>query len=303
MIKKNFKIKFTGERMIPKFNLGAAFYYEHLARYLFSSQFIKKKIILDIGCGAGYGSYLLSKYGDPKKIFAIDISKEAIDYAKYRYKTKNINYRIDDAQKLKSIKNKSIDVAISFELIEHLKNQDAFLTQVKRIIKNNGIFITSTPNKYTYPKGNPYHIKELSPVEFKKLLNKYFTNVILFYQSYQIAQQITTCGEKKSLLNEKFTQSTQTVFSQPSSVKNSQYLLAICSNDKLEKITNLSFILNKVDEIDFSQGILKYNENINRIIEHYKSGAYLVQSTIFYKVWQRFCEAKDYLYSFIGIKK
>jgi len=168
------KLEFTGERLIPELNKGQAFFYEHLVRYLFSSQFVRNKIVLDVGCGSGYGSYILARQGGANKIFAVDISQDAIEYAKSRYKHRNIDFKVDDAEELKTISNKIVDILVAFELIEHLNDQDKFLGQVKRVLKKSGLFIVSTPNKYTYPDGNPFHTKELYPEEFYRLLKKYF---------------------------------------------------------------------------------------------------------------------------------
>ena len=62
---------------------------------------------------------------------------------------------------------KEFDVIISFEAIEHIEEQEAFLSEVKRLLKDDGLFIVSSPNKtlYTDETGqqNPHHVKELFP--------------------------------------------------------------------------------------------------------------------------------------------
>lgn len=186
--KKTQKIVITGERLIPEYNKGTDFLYEHLARYLFSSQFVKGKKVIDVGCGVGYGSKILKIYGKAKTVDAIDISRNSIKYAKKHYYSKNIFYNIDNAEKLLTVQNNNMDVAVSFELIEHLKHPRIFLKQIKRVLKKNGLFIFSTPNKYTYPKGNPYHIKEYYPEELKQLLKNYFINVDYYYQVFEFSQ-------------------------------------------------------------------------------------------------------------------
>ena len=72
-------MRYTGERMIPEFNEGEEIYLEHITRYIFASQFIKDKIVLDIACGSGYGSDYLLKNG-ARKVIGVDISKETVEY-------------------------------------------------------------------------------------------------------------------------------------------------------------------------------------------------------------------------------
>ena len=55
-------------------------YLTHMATYEFAEKYCKNKIVLDFGCGTGYGSYFISKIA--KKVIAVDISKEAIDSCK-----------------------------------------------------------------------------------------------------------------------------------------------------------------------------------------------------------------------------
>ena len=54
-------LEWTGERFLPWME-GAHIHYEHLHRYAFAAQLVKgKKKVLDVTCGEGYGSYMLSK--------------------------------------------------------------------------------------------------------------------------------------------------------------------------------------------------------------------------------------------------
>ena len=55
---------------------------DHLARYDFACKFVNRKKVLDIACGMGYGSKMLSKAG-ALCVDGVDISEEAIEYAKH----------------------------------------------------------------------------------------------------------------------------------------------------------------------------------------------------------------------------
>jgi len=150
------------ERIIP----GAVpleVYLWHIGRYIFALKFISSDdLVLDIACGTGYGSYLLAKKG-AKKVIGVDISKDAVNYAKTRYKSNNLKFLVGDATNM-PINSSEIDVLVSFETIEHLKNPDEFLMECKRVLKDSGTLVLSTPNKYASLKKhveNPYHVNEL----------------------------------------------------------------------------------------------------------------------------------------------
>ena len=91
-------MKFTGERFIPNKPELTNLYQEHIIRYRFASQFVRNKVVLDAGCGTGYGSYLLSQIGS-KKVIGIDNSKRAINFCKNNFKAKNLEFKIDDCTK------------------------------------------------------------------------------------------------------------------------------------------------------------------------------------------------------------
>jgi len=142
----------------------------HLARYNFALGFIEEDdIVLDAPCGSGYGSLLLTNKS--KKVYGIDLSSPAIDHANEFFSCDNNCFFVCDVQDMKMFKDEYFDVVVSFEGIEHLKDPNKFLKEIKRILKPEGKLIISTPRK---PHGSPFHITEFSLDEFKKLLSKYF---------------------------------------------------------------------------------------------------------------------------------
>ena len=67
---------------------------------------------------------------------------------------------------------------ICFEAMEHVKEHDTLFSEIKRLLKDDGLLLVSTPNKqiYTDDSGysNPFHQKELNYYEFSDFLKKYF---------------------------------------------------------------------------------------------------------------------------------
>lgn len=170
-------MKFTGERVIPD-ETPKNIFLEHVSRYSFASKFVKKKLVLDIACGTGYGTEYLLKKGYARKVYGGDISPESINYAKKRYKNKNLVFRVMRAEKM-PFKDNFFDVIVSFETIEHLEKYREFLFECRRVLKRGGRIIISTPNKkvsspFTKNPCNPFHIKEFYLQEFKDLLNNFF---------------------------------------------------------------------------------------------------------------------------------
>jgi ubiquinone/menaquinone biosynthesis C-methylase UbiE len=95
------------------------------------------KIILDVGCGPGYGlNHLVERN---RIVYGLDITEE-------RLKNKNLKkYFIKaDAHHL-PFKNESVDVIICFELVEHLNFPTKFLEEATRTLKTKGMFFITTP--------------------------------------------------------------------------------------------------------------------------------------------------------------
>jgi len=173
------------ERIVPQEETYKT-YQEHIHRYAFALNFCKDKIVLDLACGVGYGSYYLLKNG-AKSVIGVDISRDAITYAKSHYIHPKIEFIVGDATKLPFSDN-SFDVIVSFETIEHVKGYEKYLLECKRILKRRGIFICSSPNKrLSSPRGtssNPYHLQEFYLEEFCEMMNENFKDVELYAQEY-----------------------------------------------------------------------------------------------------------------------
>lgn len=114
---------------------------EHLARYRFASQFVMDKVLLDAACGAGYETKILQT-AKAKSVVGVDISKESLESARRVYTAENIDYQYGDVNSL-DFKDKSFDVVISFETIEHIKSGDVWIGESARLLRDNGLFIVS----------------------------------------------------------------------------------------------------------------------------------------------------------------
>jgi SAM-dependent methyltransferase len=155
------ELQFTGERFVP--GTRGEIWYEHWHRYHFAATLIPGLDVLDVACGAGYGSALLARHA--RHVVGADISTETIDHARNFYApVSNLDFRRADCAAL-PFPDATFDAVVSFETIEHIEAQVKFLDEVRRVLRPEGLFVLSSPNKLEYSdrRGfvNPHHREEL----------------------------------------------------------------------------------------------------------------------------------------------
>ena len=154
---------------------------QHLERYRFVLNRLNHcQLVLDIACGAGYGSAMLLRHGC--KVIGVDYDNEAVANARIIWR--HNGFIKADALELPFSDN-SFDAVVSFETIEHVKDGNQFLSEMCRVLRPDGIFICSTPNiRYT---AHPlYHVKEYEPEEFYKLAQQWFPHVEYYGQYFKL---------------------------------------------------------------------------------------------------------------------
>jgi len=154
---------------------------QHLKRYAFARPLCAGKVVLDAGCGTGYGSAYLAEAA--RRVVGVDVSEEALQYARERYAAPNVEFVHGDLQEL-AYADASFDVVVSFETLEHLERPESLVQQVVRLLRADGVFVVSTPHavQTTTAPANPYHRIELSRGDFEHLLRTHFGSVQLYGQ-------------------------------------------------------------------------------------------------------------------------
>ncbi|MBI5652225.1 MAG: class I SAM-dependent methyltransferase [Chloroflexi bacterium] len=152
-------------------------YLKHVALYAFAEKFCAQKIILDLGCGEGYGASALARAA--RFVVAADYAFDAVTHARAKYATANLAFVVCDAQRL-PFRRAAFSAAISFEVIEHLPNVRAYLEELKRV--NVGAAILSTPNRLMrllplQKPWNRFHLREYAPRDFARALRAVFARV------------------------------------------------------------------------------------------------------------------------------
>ena len=145
----------------------------HLARYSLAKNICQDKIVLDISCGQGYGSYFLSEWG-ARYVTGVDIDKHSIQIANELFRKENTNFVCQNGEDLSLFENGAFDLIVANETVEHVENPVKFLTELKRVCRSDGVIIVTCPNDYFYyptkDKFNPFHFRKYTIDEFKYLV-------------------------------------------------------------------------------------------------------------------------------------
>lgn len=162
--------------------------HEHLARYRFAAGYVAGAVVVDCASGDGTGSELFARTA--ASVRAFDVSSEAVGVASRAHPAANLTFAVGDATNL-PIPDRSVDIYISLETIEHVANDRACVREAARILKPGGLYICSTPDRTVCNPGteiddapfNRFHIREYSRVEFAALLEAHFPRIEMFGQN------------------------------------------------------------------------------------------------------------------------
>lgn len=205
-----------------------------LTRYYTILDLCKNKTVLDLACGTGYGSYIMSSVA--KKVYGFDIAKEVIKKNKNKYICENLEFGVCSANSI-PCKNNSFDIIVSCETIEHLNSEvaDGFLAETKRLLKRNGYLFITTPNHNktkTFESINPYHINEYTMENFEAKLKEYYKNVEIYFLDLNVVTYI----KKANTMSKKLKNINIEEWKQTEEQNNTTlYMAALCSNASLRK--------------------------------------------------------------------
>lgn len=225
---------------------------EHFHRYIFASNLVQGKYVLDIACGEGYGSDILAGYA--LHVIGIDISHEVILHARHTYKKTNLEFMQGSCDGI-PFADSSIDAVVSFETIEHHDRHEAMLREIKRVLKPGGILIISSPEKHEHTDTlgyiNPHHVKELYRQEFEDLITSYFHNVAFHGQRVVYGSAILREDGPSFAYSSAWPDNSLT---QTPGMQRPMYLIAVASDSEIPPL---------------SSGILEQPDNQIEIAESY----------------------------------
>ncbi|HEU4758852.1 MAG TPA: methyltransferase domain-containing protein [Dehalococcoidia bacterium] len=220
-------IPFTGERVVPG-GVDETLWYEHMVRYLFAGAFAQGAAVLDAGCGAGYGADFLAAAG-ACRVIGIDNAQDAMTHAGRRYRQPNLAFVVMDGARL-GFPDGVFDLAVSFEVIEHLADQEGYLGELARVLKPQGLLLLSTPNRQVYRLGqepNPFHTHEFDLEELQATLARFFPQTEVLSQDYLAGIALTPLPDRAAVPDTLSVERTL-IKDAPSHL----YFLALCSHER-----------------------------------------------------------------------
>jgi 2-polyprenyl-3-methyl-5-hydroxy-6-metoxy-1,4-benzoquinol methylase len=141
----------------------------HLERYRFAARHGRPGRLLDLACGVGYGTRLLTDArGDVEAAVGVDLSQEAIAYAEMRYGNERTRYVQADALSFRD--PQGFDTIVTLETIEHLPQPSRFIGHLASLLRPGGVIIASVP---TTPSAdaNPHHLHDFTERSFAGLFS------------------------------------------------------------------------------------------------------------------------------------
>jgi ubiquinone/menaquinone biosynthesis C-methylase UbiE len=175
------------ERFDPATSSGTLMDAEHRCRYWWAAQAASGKDVLDAACGTGYGSLILAEVA-ARSVTGIDISAEAVNAAKETLGQSGTAVLGDIAEL--PFEDDSFDLVVCLETVEHVADAAAVVAEFRRVLRDDGVLLVSSPNPGVYPEGNEHHVHEYSPEELTKLLEASFPYTVQHMQHAWISSLI-----------------------------------------------------------------------------------------------------------------
>ena len=143
-----------------------------LKAYYLSLDYISGDV-LEVGVGEGRGVELLAPKADT--FVGIDKIDEVIDRLSVQYPEANFRQMV--IPPFSGLQDNSFDCVVSFQVIEHIKEDLEYLKEIHRVLRPGGIALITTPNIKMSLSRNPWHIREYTAAGLTDLAKGIFSDV------------------------------------------------------------------------------------------------------------------------------
>ena len=231
---------FTGERVIPG-QVEPDLWAEHLSRYRFAASIAASLghplDILDLGCGAGYGTAALAQHA--ASATGLDIAPDAVSYAGQHYQLPNLRFLAASVTDV-PLPDSHFDLITAFEVIEHIADGTSLLIEARRLLRPGGLLLVSTPNTTYYAETraeqgpNPFHVREYTYDEFTAALADVFPYYAVYLQNH--TNSFSFYDPRSSGASRGYLEATSGAPSE------AHFFLAVCSRQPLPPVNNFVYV-------------------------------------------------------------
>ena len=158
----------------------------------FTKYLDENDIVLDLGAGNGQNAIKAAKFC--KKVIAVEIDQDLVKIAKTQIAQKrirNIIFKFMNLEEKMQFKDNSFDKVLFLDVLEHLRNRDQIMTEIRRVLKPRGLLLLGVPNSQTSWKkfqraagvcsfSDPDHKIEFSQTTIQNILDKYKFIIVEF---------------------------------------------------------------------------------------------------------------------------
>ncbi|MBD3285839.1 methyltransferase domain-containing protein [candidate division WOR-3 bacterium] len=187
------------ERVYPKDmdqesvdNIQGVMYKVFTTRYRVAARWVlehfgnKGKVrIIDIACGSGYGSEILSRAGN---VLGVDLDPEVIEYAKENYSGKRTSFTLGNANDFEFLDGLGkFDAVVSLATVEHVDDADAYMNWIYRALNPGGVAVVCFPSVVTMDWAIPHHKRDITRRGARRLFSRNGFEVARdYYQNHKL---------------------------------------------------------------------------------------------------------------------
>lgn len=174
----------TGERMIVDEYQATAedrlIYHLHVQTYLFAEDYTRGKRVLDFGCGSGYGTALIAR--SALHAIGVDVAADAVAFADAHHRSANLAFQCVVADGALPFPDAAFDTVLSFQVFEHVEDEQRYLREVARVLAPGGTLLLVTPDRSSrllplQQPWNRWHLREYSERSLRQQLDTVFDDI------------------------------------------------------------------------------------------------------------------------------
>jgi O-antigen biosynthesis protein len=206
--------------------------YNGLASYRFAERYVRGKSVLEV-CWeeVGFGTNVLAETAS--SVESLTNSPEFLEPASTHYPAPNVNYQEADLPKLPYPAN-HFDVAVVFGVIENLGRPEDLLKEAKRVLKQDGLLVISTPDKQTHTIERSYREpsrrREMYVSDLQELLERHYEHVYIYRQGIVAGSLIFRAFEKVDSASVECARSTSVNPYFSVEAPTTRFVIAVCSD-------------------------------------------------------------------------